>query len=61
MGTIGVVKDDTQDPPVNTTIGAFGTKDGRAIVLKLITTGQYGWDLYSQLYQDMLNTLTVGQ
>jgi hypothetical protein len=61
MGTIGVVKDDTQDPPVNTTIGAFGTKDGRAIVLKVITTGQYGWDLYSQLYQDMLDTLTVSQ
>jgi hypothetical protein len=61
MGTIGVVKDDTQDPPVNTTIGAFGLKDGRAIVLKLVTTGQYGWDLYSQLYQDMLDSLTVNQ
>jgi hypothetical protein len=61
MGTIGVVKDDTQDPPVNTTIGAFGLKDGRAIVLEVITTGQYGWDLYSQLYQDMLDTLTVNQ
>jgi hypothetical protein len=61
MGTIGVVKDDTQDPPVNTTIGAFGLKDGRAIVLKAITTGQYGWDLHSQLYEDMLNSLTVSQ
>jgi hypothetical protein len=61
MGRIGVVKDDTQDPPVNTTIGAFGLKDGRAIVLKAITTGQYGWDLHSQLYEDMLNSLTVSQ
>ena len=61
MGTIGVVKDDTQDPPVNTTIGAFGLKDGQAIVLKAITTGQYGWDLHSQLYEEMLNSLTVSQ
>jgi hypothetical protein len=61
MGTIGVVKDDTQDPPFNTTIGAFGLKDGQAIVLKAITTGQYGWDLHSQLYEDMLNSLTVSQ
>jgi hypothetical protein len=61
MGTIGVAKDDTQDPPITTTIGAFGLKDGRAVVLKAITTGQYGWDLHSQLYEDMLNSLTVSQ
>ncbi len=59
-GTIGVVKDPTQDPPVNTTIGAFALPDGRAIVLKAITTGKYGWDLYTRLYEDMLNSLAVG-
>ncbi len=60
-GTIAVVKDQTQDPPVNTTIGAFGLADGRAIVLKLTTTGSYGWDLWSRLYEDMLNSLTVSE
>lgn len=60
-GTIGVVKDDTQDPQVNTTIGAFALRDGRAVVLKAITTGKYGWDLHSQLYEDMLSSLTVGE
>jgi hypothetical protein len=60
-GTVGVVKDQTQDPPVNTTIGAFALSDGRAVVFKAITTGKYGWDLYSRLYQDMLNTLVVSQ
>lgn len=60
-GTIGVVKDDTQDPQVNTTIGAFALGNGRAIVLKAITTGKYGWDLHSQLYEDMLTSLTVSK
>ncbi len=60
-GTIGVVKDDTQDPQVNTTIGAFALADGRAVVLKAITTGKYGWDLHSQLYEDMLTSLTVSE
>lgn len=59
-GTIGVMKDPTQNPPLNTTVGAFSLDDGRVVVLKLITTGQYGWDLYSQLYEDMLNSLSVG-
>lgn len=58
-GTVGVVKDDTQDPPVNTTIGAFTVPDGRVVVLKLVTTGKYGWDLLSLTYENMLNTLTV--
>ncbi len=60
-GTIGVVKDDTQDPQVNTTIGAFALANGRAVVLKAITTGKYGWDLHSQLYEDMLTSLTVSE
>jgi len=58
-GKIGVVRDETQDPPVNTTIGAFALADGRAIVLKLTTTGKYGWDLWSQVYVSMLETLAV--
>jgi hypothetical protein len=59
QGTIGVSKDTTQDPPVNTTIGAFALADGRAIVLKATTTGQYGWDLWALVYESMLNTLAV--
>jgi hypothetical protein len=59
-GRIGVAKDQTQDPPLNTTIGAFALPDGRAIVLKAITTGQYGWDLHMRLYEEMLNSLVVG-
>jgi hypothetical protein len=58
-GTVGVVRDDTQDPPLNTTIGAFNLADGRTIVMKATTTGQYGWDLWSQVYEDILNTLVV--
>jgi hypothetical protein len=58
-GTVGVVLDDTQDPPLNTSIGAFNLADGRTIVMKATTTGQYGWDLWSQVYEDMLNTLVV--
>jgi hypothetical protein len=58
-GTVGVVKDRTQDPPVNTTIGAFTISDGRVIVLKAVTTGQYGWNLWARVYEDMLNSLSV--
>lgn len=58
-GTIGVVRDETQDPPVNTTVGAFALEDGRAVVLTLTTTGKYGWDLWSQIYASMLDTLAV--
>ena len=58
-GKIGVSRDQTQDPPVNTTIGAFALADGRAVVLKLTSTGKYGWDLWSQVYANMLETLTV--
>lgn len=58
-GKIGVMRDQTQDPPVNTTVGAFALADGRAVVLKLTSTGKYGWDLWSQVYVAMLETLTV--
>ncbi|MBN1202870.1 MAG: hypothetical protein JXJ20_13560 [Anaerolineae bacterium] len=58
-GTVGVVKDRDQDPPENTTIGAFALDDGRAVVLKLATTGQYGWDLYSRIFERMVGSLVV--
>ncbi len=58
-GMIGVARDETQDPPVNTTVGAFALEDGRAVVLTLTTTGKYGWDLWSQVYASMLDTLAV--
>ncbi len=58
-GKIGVTRDETQDPPVNTTVGAFALDDGRAVVLSLTATGKYGWDLWSQVYTSMLETLTV--
>lgn len=58
-GTINVVRDTSQDPPVNTTIGAFALADGRAVVVRLTTTGKYGWDLWSQVYTAMLETLAV--
>jgi len=58
-GTIGVSKDETQTPPVNTTIGAFALADGRVIVLKLVTTQKFGWDLWSKVYEGMLNTIVV--
>jgi hypothetical protein len=58
-GTIGVVCDDTQDPPLNTTIGAFALEDGRAVVLTLTTTGKDGWYRWSQVYAAMLDTLAV--
>jgi hypothetical protein len=58
-GTIGVTKDETQTPPVNTTIGAFTLADGRVIVVKLVTTQKFGWDLWSKVYEGMLNTVVV--
>ena len=58
-GTIGVVRDEAQDPPLTTTVGAFALDDGRAVVLTLTTTGKYGWDLWSQVYASMLDTLAV--
>ena len=58
-GTISVVRDEAQDPPVSTTVGAFALDDGRAVVLTLTTTGKYGWDLWSQVYVAMLDTLAV--
>ncbi len=58
-GVIAVSKDATQDPPLTTTIGAMTTPDGRVLVLKLTTTGKYGWDLWSGVYEDMLGTLNV--
>jgi len=58
-GTVGVMKDSTQNPQVNTTIGAFTTGDGRVIVLKAITTGKYGWNLWARVYEDILNSLSV--
>lgn len=59
-GTIGVQRDETQDPPVITTVGAFALDDGRAVVLTLTATGKYGWDVWSQVYTSMLDTLAVG-
>jgi hypothetical protein len=58
-GTIGVSKNQAQDPPMNTTIGAFTTPDGRVIVVQVITTGKYGWDLWSRVYEEMLNALVI--
>ena len=58
-GTVGVVKDSTQNPQLNTAIGAFSLSDGRVIVLKTVTTGKYGWNLWSRVYEDMLNSLSV--
>jgi hypothetical protein len=58
-GTIAVQKDNSQDPQVNTSIGAFELPDGGVIVLRAVTTGQYGWDLWSVIYEQMLNSLVV--
>lgn len=58
-GTIGVSKDAAQTPPVNTAIGAFALADERVIVVKLVTTQEYGWDLWSKVYESMLNTVIV--
>jgi hypothetical protein len=60
-GTIGVMLDAEQDPQRNTTIGAFELPDGRAIVLQLDTTGKFGWDLFTRVYDGMLQTLTVAE
>jgi hypothetical protein len=57
-GKLGVQRDETQQPPANVTIGAFESGE-RVIVLRLDTTGKYGWDLWSQLYNNMLNAMTV--
>ncbi|WP_119068476.1 hypothetical protein [Aggregatilinea lenta] len=58
-GVIAVERDEEQDPPVSTIIGAFPTGDERTVVLKLTVDGQYGWDLFTRVYEAMLNTLTV--
>ncbi len=58
-GVIAVSKDLAQDPPLTTTVGALSTAEGRVLVLKLTTTGKYGWDLWSRVYEDMLKTLRV--
>jgi hypothetical protein len=58
-GTIAVQKDTTQTPQVNTSIGAFELPDGGAIVLRAVTTGEYGWDVWAVIYELMLNSLVV--
>lgn len=58
-GTIAVGKDATLDPPVNTTVGAFTAEDGRGVVFELVTTGKYGWDLWSRVYESMLQSLVL--
>ena len=58
-GVIAVSKDTTQDPPITTTIGAMTTPDGRVLAFKLTVNGKYGWDLWSRVYEDMLDSLRV--
>ncbi len=58
-GVIAVEKNEEQDPPVATIIGAFPTSDERTVVLKLTVDGQYGWELFSRVYEAMLNTLSA--
>lgn len=58
-GKIGVVKDETQNPPLNTIVGAFSLSDGRVIVVKLVTVGKYAWTLWSKVYEAMLNSVVV--
>jgi hypothetical protein len=58
-GTIGVVNETAQEPPLTTAIGAFETADGRVIVLKATTTGTFGWYFHTQLYEAMLDSLVV--
>ena len=58
-GVIAVSKDTAQDPPLTTVIGAMTTPDERVLVLKLTVNGKYGWDLWSRVYEDMLNSLQV--
>jgi hypothetical protein len=59
-GVIGVTKDQSQTPPVNTTIGAFPLPDNRVLVFRVVTTGEYGWPLYSEMYRAMLESITLG-
>lgn len=56
-GTITVIIDETQNPPVNTTIGAFTAEDSRGVVFEMFTTGKYGWELWSRVYEMMLWSL----
>lgn len=63
-GTIAVTRDDTVDPPISRTIGAFATEDAAGgdatvVVLELTTTGKYGWDLWSRVYVTMLDSIIV--
>ena len=58
-GTINVLRNETQDPVTITVVGAFELADGRAVVLELNATGKYGWDLYTTVYTQMLDSLTV--
>jgi hypothetical protein len=58
-GTIGVVKDQEQDPPINTIVGAFPVENNRVVVLRLVVDGKYGWDLFSRTYARMLESLAV--
>lgn len=58
-GTIAVTRDDEADPPASVTIGAFPLADGRVIVLRADATGQYSWDLWVRVYENILNSLTV--
>lgn len=58
-GTIGVVKDQSQEIPANTTIGAFPLENGRVVVLRLQTTGKYGWDLFSQVYTSIVDSFQI--
>jgi hypothetical protein len=53
------VRDMAQDPPYNLALGAGRLDDGRVIVLKLEATGKFGWDLFYELYEGMLESLTV--
>ncbi len=58
-GTIAVHRDETLDPPVNRTIGAFEDDAGRVVVLELVTTGKYGWDLWARVYTAMLDSVVL--
>ena len=62
-GTISVVNDDTQDPPITAAIGAFtqldAPEDDRVIVLKATTTGTFGWYFHTKLYEAMLESVVI--
>ena len=34
--------------------------DGRVLVFELVATGKYGWDLFSRAYEQMLNSIVIG-